>query len=69
MFLESIVGSAGGGTGAPDTAEYVVMSLDATLSAERVLTVDNNLQLTDGGANANVTLEQGFARNFLFSGS
>ena len=46
----------GGGGGAPVNAEYVVMSLDATLTDERVLTAGTGIALVDGGANAPVTL-------------
>lgn len=43
--------------GAPVGASYVVISSDATLTSERVLTVTNgDLTLVDGGANDNVTL-------------
>jgi hypothetical protein len=48
---------AGGGGGAPDNAEYVVLSLDATLTDERVLTPGTSMQLTDGGAGGLVTLD------------
>lgn len=41
---------------APDDASYVVIALDADLSAERQLTADDGLTLTDGGANMAVTL-------------
>jgi len=51
-------GAAGG---APTTAQYVVMALDATLSAERVLTAGSGLTLTDGGANGNATLAFDFS--------
>ncbi len=44
------------GGGAPIGAQYVVMALDGTLSAERVLTEGLALDLTDGGANGNATL-------------
>lgn len=50
-----IVGAAGG-SGAPTTAQYVVMALDGTLSAERKLAVGAGLSLTDGGAGGNATL-------------
>jgi len=47
----------GAGGGAPTGASYVVLGLDATLSAERVLTgTANQVIITDGGANGNVTL-------------
>jgi hypothetical protein len=42
---------------APDNAEYVVLALDGTLTDERVLTPGTSMQLTDGGANGNVTLD------------
>jgi len=50
--------AAGGGGGAPTTATYVVISLDATLTAERSLAVGAGLSLVDGGANAAVTLDR-----------
>lgn len=42
--------------GAPVTAQYVVLALNASLANERVLTAGAGLALTDGGANGNVTL-------------
>lgn len=52
----SAVGGGGGG-GAPTTAPYVTMALDPGLTAERVLVVvAGELDLVDGGPNANVTL-------------
>lgn len=48
--------SGGGGGGAPTTATYVTMTLNGTLTGERVLTVDSTLSLVDGGANGPVTL-------------
>ncbi len=45
-----------GGSGAPSSAPYVVMSSVASLSAERVLAVGSALSLTDGGANGNATI-------------
>lgn len=48
--------AGGGGGGAPTGATYVVMALDGTLTAERVLTAGTALSLTDGGANGNATL-------------
>lgn len=47
---------AGGGGGAPTNAEYVVMTANGTLTAERILAVSAELTRTDGGAGANVTL-------------
>ena len=50
-----LTASAGGG--APTTAQYVVITLDGALSAERRLQVDDNtLQLTDAGANNDITI-------------
>jgi len=46
----------GGGGGAPTDAEYVVLALDATLTAERVLTAGTGISLADGGAGGNATL-------------
>jgi hypothetical protein len=48
--------AAGGGGGAPTNAEYVVMSLDATLTDERVLTAGTGITIVDGGAGGNVTI-------------
>lgn len=46
-----------GGGGAPDNATYVVISLDGTLTSERVLAgTANQIVITDGGAGGNVTL-------------
>lgn len=45
------------GGGAPVGSSYVVISLDGTLTSERALAVTSgHLTLTDGGANANVSL-------------
>ena len=46
----------GGGGGAPVDAEYVVLSLDGTLTDERVLTAGTGLALVDAGAGSTVTL-------------
>ena len=44
-------------SGAPADALYVTLALDATLTAERVLTgTANQITLTDGGANTTITL-------------
>lgn len=45
-----------GSAGAPTTAQYIVGALDATLSAERVLTDGSGITHTDGGANGNWTI-------------
>jgi hypothetical protein len=43
--------------GAPSDAEYVVMALSGSLSAERKLTAGTNIDLTDGGADGNATIK------------
>lgn len=48
--------AGGGGSGAPDDAQYVVMSSDAGLSNERILAAGEGIDVNDGGANSNVTL-------------
>lgn len=52
----TITATGGGGGGAPTTASYVVVGLDAGLSAERRLQVGTGLSLTDGGAGGNLTV-------------
>jgi hypothetical protein len=47
------------GGGAPDSAQYVVLDGSGGLTAERVLTMGSGLSMTDGGANAAVTLKLG----------
>lgn len=42
--------------GAPTTSQYVTLATDSTLTAERVLTAGNGVQILDGGANNPVTL-------------
>lgn len=51
-----ITAASSGVTPAPANATYVVLSTDATLTAERVLTAGSGISITDGGANGNVTL-------------
>lgn len=46
-------GPAGGG--APETASYVTLATNATLSSERVLTAGSGVSLTDAGAGSTVT--------------
>ena len=46
----------GAGGGAPTDAQYLVLALNGSLSAERVATgTANEITLTDGGANGNLT--------------
>ncbi|MET0779699.1 MAG: hypothetical protein ABWY71_02595, partial [Candidatus Saccharimonadales bacterium] len=50
-------GNCIGGTGsAPNSAAYLVTSLDGTLTNERALANGNNVTITDGGANGNMTV-------------
>jgi hypothetical protein len=56
----------GGGGSAPNGADYVTLSSNASLSSERVLTAGSNVSLADGGANSTVTL--GVITNPTFSG-
>lgn len=51
-----IISAAGGGSGAPIGAQYVVLSLDGTLTAERRLQVSTDLTLADSGSNSDVSL-------------
>jgi len=44
------------GGGAPTDAQYVTLSTDGDLSAERVLTAGTNITLTDGGAGGTLTI-------------
>lgn len=47
----------GGGGGAPTGAQYLVLSADGTLSAERVFTAGENVKVTDAGAGGAYTVE------------
>ncbi|GAH25086.1 unnamed protein product, partial [marine sediment metagenome] len=44
------------GGGAPTDATYVTLSINATLTEERVLTAGTNISVTDGGVGGNVTI-------------
>lgn len=46
----------GAGDGAPINAQYLVLALDDTLTAERRFVAGDGLALTDGGANGDATL-------------
>jgi hypothetical protein len=46
----------GGSGGAPNTATYLVTSLNGTLTNERAITNGANISLTDGGANGSFTV-------------
>ena len=45
-----------GATAAPTDAQYLTLALDATLSAERVLTAGEGIDFTDAGANGTLTI-------------
>lgn len=47
---------SGGGSGAPDNAQYVTLIANANLSAERVLTAGTGISLTDNGAGSTVVV-------------
>jgi hypothetical protein len=47
---------AGGGGGAPIDATYVTLSLDGTLTDERVLTAGTGISISDDGPNSSVTI-------------
>jgi hypothetical protein len=55
-FVHSSVSGTSGDGGAPTDAEYVVMSLDGTLTDERVLTAGADIDIADGGAGGNATV-------------
>ena len=50
------ISASGGGGGAPTDAQYLVLSADATLSAERVFTAGTNTSASDAGAGSTLTL-------------
>lgn len=54
--VDLTIEATGGGGGAPMTAQYVTLANDTNLTNERVLVVGSGLNMTDGGANGNVTL-------------
>lgn len=53
---EITIASAGGGGGAPTDAQYVVLTADATLTDERILTAGDGVDLVDAGAGASITV-------------
>jgi hypothetical protein len=54
--LQTLANCVGGSGGAPNTAEYLVVSLNGTLSNERALATGANIAFTDGGANGSFTV-------------
>ena len=53
----TLIASSTGGGGAPDTASYLTLALHAGLSGERRFVPAARLAATDGGANADYTLD------------
>lgn len=53
-FVDTIV--SGGGSGAPDDAQYVTLAANANLTVERVLTAGTGVSLTDNGAGSTVVV-------------
>lgn len=51
--------AGGGGGGAPTGATYLTLSLNGTLTAERVLTAGTAIGFTDTGANGTLTVSVG----------
>lgn len=49
--------TAGDGAGAPDTAEYVTLSADASLPNARTLEAGTGIEIDDGGAGASVEVK------------
>lgn len=55
--FSGILGTGGGGGGAPVNAEYLVLALDATLTDERVFAPSANFLAVDGGAGGNYSFD------------
>lgn len=51
--IDDALATAGG---APETAQYLTLATDATLTSERVLTAGTNISFTDGGAGSTLTI-------------
>ncbi len=51
--------SGGGGGGAPTNASYIVLGTNASLSAERALSIGTGLASTDGGAGGTLSIALG----------
>ena len=52
-----VTAASNGTAGAPSTAQYLTLALDASLTQERVLAPTARFAVTDGGAGANYTLD------------
>ncbi len=55
-LTNAVNAGGGGGGGAPTGASYVVLGLDAGLTAERVLTAGSGISITDAGPGTTVTI-------------
>lgn len=53
--IREIFTALGSGAGAPSTAQYITLAVDAGLTSERTATVTSPITLTDGGANNPIT--------------
>lgn len=49
-------GLGGGSSGAPTSAEYIVISANVVLTNERVLTAGSNISFADAGAGSTLTI-------------
>lgn len=61
--------SPAGGGSAPANATYLTLSLDGTLTSERVLTAGTNITFTDTGANGTLTINSTGGGGITGSGS
>jgi len=52
---------------APSNAQYVVLSTDANLTQERVLTAGTGITITDGGANGAITIDAAASVGGIFT--
>ena len=57
LYYDGSAVGGGGGGGAPTDAQYVVLSANGDLTDERVLVAGTGINITDGGAGGNVTVE------------
>lgn len=56
-WVPATVEGGGGGGGAPTTATYVTVTSNGTLTNERVLLSGDYIDISDGGANGNITVD------------
>jgi hypothetical protein len=60
-------GASSASSGAPTNAQYVTLATNALLTAERVLVASSGLNLTDGGAGGNASLNVSIGNGLDFS--